>query len=151
MASQAAARYPGHAADHSAVRALADEFGVAAITLAATTANGGPLSGAPYRLSAIQAIELYLNAFLLELGHEPARLRGMQHDLAARAARAVEGGLVLRRRTLEHMAALHDRREYLTARYDPGAAAERSRYNRVAATLTEVARKTGGRDVCPRR
>lgn len=78
------------------------------------------------------------------VGHEPARLRGMQHDLATRAALAAEGGLVLRRRTLEHIAALHDRREYLTARYDPGAA-ERSRYNRVAATLTEVARNTGGK------
>lgn len=142
MAASDEKLYPGEEAHHHAVRQLADEYRSAATTLGGLTRRGAPMSRAPYRLVAIQAIELYLNAFLLARGHDAPRIRRLQHDLAARAKLAVGSGLVLRMRTLEHIAALCDRREYLAARYDPDGAAGGSMCNRLAATLQEVARKT---------
>ena len=54
----------------------------------------------PYRLLALHAIELYLNAYLLDRGYAAADVRRLQHDLAVRTERAVRAGLVLRVRTL---------------------------------------------------
>ena len=100
----------------------------------------GPCRVAPCRLCAVHAIELYLNAFLLKLGHPPERIRDSRHDLAARAALANAGGLGLRRRTAIHLAAMTQGREYLVLRYDPGMA-ELPPLNRLWATLDEIARK----------
>lgn len=93
-----------------------------------------------YRLIAIHAVELYLNAFLLASGHSSASLRSLHHNLAARAKLAISLGLSLRKRTSTHLENLSDTREYLTSRYDP-AAATVSELNRVAASLTEIADK----------
>jgi hypothetical protein len=91
---------------------------------------------------AIQAIELYLNALLLERGHTAVELRRLQHNLAARTELALAEGLVLRVRTVAHLRALCDGREYLVSRYAPDQAKDATQVNRLAATLDEVARKT---------
>ena len=96
---------------------------------------------APYRLNAIHAIELYLNALLLHAGHDAARLRGLQHDLATRTDLAEAGGLQLKRRTAVHLKAMTATREYLISRYSPGSAPTLSQFNRLAATLDEVSAK----------
>lgn len=99
------------------------------------------MSRAPYRLVAIHAIELHLNALLLAKGHSAAQVRGMQHNLAAKTAAAILAGLKLRRLTAEHLRGLSERREYLTTRYDPDLSAT-SEITRLTATLEEVASKT---------
>lgn len=132
--------YPGEAASPQQVAALAGEYRQAADALLANGRRGEPLSLAPYRFVAIHAVELYLNAMLLLAGHSPVELRRMHHDLASRTELAVAANLRLRRRTLLHLQALSQTREYLATRYDP-AASETSQLNRLAATLTEVAQK----------
>jgi hypothetical protein len=84
---------------------------------------------------------LYFNALLLHLGKEPSSVRGLQHDLAARAELAIESGLVLRKRTTAHLKAMAVSREYLVTRYGPELTSTLSQVNRLAATLDEVAAK----------
>lgn len=132
--------YPGDAATPRQVLLLADEYRRAAIFLMGTGRRGRPLSRAPYRLVAIHAIELYLNALLLAAGHPSARLRSLHHNLAARTQFALSARLHLRKRTLAHLDSLSETREYLTTRYDPAGSAA-SELNRLAATLAEVAEK----------
>lgn len=123
MAGIGQVSYPGEATSSATVLRLAPEYRRAAETLTQNGRKGDPLSRAPYRLLAIHAIELYLNALLLRAGHGSARIRGLQHDLAARAQLAVEARLPLRRRTLAHLQALSAAREYHATRYDPAAVA----------------------------
>ncbi len=120
---------------------LADEYRQAAHTLLAQGRQGEPLSRAPARLNAIHAIELYLNALLLSHGHEASEIRALQHDLAARAARAEEAGLVLREKTAAHLRAMTGSREYLITRYHPDKTDSVSEVTRLKATLDEVAGK----------
>jgi hypothetical protein len=133
--------YPGELAEPEDVRRLADEYRKAAHQLLQLGRRGEPLSRAPYRLSAIHAIELYLNALLLYQGHEASRVRGMQHNLGARTKLAVACGLQLRTRTADHLFAMTSNREYLVTRYGPEMAATVSEINRLTATLEEVATK----------
>jgi hypothetical protein len=135
--------YPGGSATPRQILDLADEYRRAADALLRTGRPGRPLSRAPYRLVAIHAVELYLNAFLLAAGHPAAKLRGLQHDLAARTGFALDAGLPLRKRTAEHLCRLSETREYVVIRYDPATPAG-SALNRLAATLTEVAEKVLG-------
>ena len=65
----------------------------------------------------------------------------MQHNLSTRANLAIDKGLHLRKRTVEHLVAMASNREYLTSRYAPEKAAAMSQINRLDATLDEVARK----------
>ena len=102
-----------------------------------------PLTRAPFRLTAIHAIEPYLNVFLLRRGHAVAHIRGLQHDLWGRAERALAAGLCLRKRTVTHLRDLSDSREYLATRYGPELATSMSQINRLVATLEEVASKVG--------
>lgn len=132
--------YPGETATPRQVLLLANEYRRAAEALMQIGRRREPLSRAPYRLVAIHAIELYLNALLLASGHPSARLRGLHHDLAARSDFALDFKLNLRKRTLAHLHRLSNNREYLVTRYDPEASAS-SQLNRLAATLTEVAEK----------
>ena len=97
-------------------------------------------SRAPFRMVAIHAIELYLNALLLHSGHDAAQIRGLQHNLAARADLAVELGLALRKRTHEHLHTMSQSREFLITRYVPSGTSL-SEINRLQATLAEVAQK----------
>ena len=132
--------YPGDAASAADVLALADEYRRAAEALLPTGRRRAPLSRAPYRLVAIHAIELYLNAYLLATGHSPLAVRRLQHDFVSRSRCAVGAKLVLKQRTLDHLARLSERREYLTTRYEC-APTDASELNRLAASLAEIGEK----------
>jgi len=132
---------PGDAATPAQLRALADEYRAAAELLLKQRRRGAPLSDQPFRLTAIHAVELYLNAFLLGRGHSASQVRKLQHDLFARADLAFKDGLTLRRRTIQHLQSLSTAREYLVSRYAPELAATMSQLNRLAATLDEIASK----------
>lgn len=141
MSTQPAKPYPGDLATAEQVRLLADHYRKAAHLLHEIGHPGDPLSRAPFRLTAIHAIELYLNALLLHRGIEAARIRGMQHDLARRTQIATSNGLHLRSRTAAHLGTVAEQREYLVTRYGPELAGTTSQINRLVATLDEVARK----------
>lgn len=134
--------YPGSTATPEHIVALAEEYRRAAVALIRAGRKGEPLSRAPGRLCAIHAIELYLNAFLLAGGTPPEEVRSHFHNLAARAERAIASGLVLRKRTAEHLRKMTDDREYLVSRYGPEMTSTLSQLNRLLATLEEVAKKT---------
>lgn len=145
--------YPGSRATAEDIMQLADEYCRAAQTLLEDGRKGNTLSRAPSRLCAIHAIELYLNAFLLHLGDKPGKIRSRNHDLAERAGLALESGLILRKRTAEHLIAMTRRREYVVSRYSPETLSTLSQINRLVATLNEVGKKvrefvSGGKS-CP--
>jgi hypothetical protein len=133
--------YPGSLAKADEILELAGEFRQAAYALMPLGRRGSPLSRAPCRFSAIHSIELHLNALLLHAGHEPARIRAMQHNLAMRIELAMASGLKLRKRTASHILAIVGNREYLVTRYGPEMTASVSQLNRLTATLDEVAKK----------
>lgn len=135
--------YPGEAASPSEVFALAEEYRLAAQSLVKMGRPRQPLSRAPGRLCAIHAIELYLNAYLLSRGMSPQEIRTHLHDLQGRSERARASGLILRKRTNEHLTKMTEEREYLISRYGPEMATTLSEINRVMATLEEVAKKVG--------
>jgi hypothetical protein len=135
--------YPGSSASVAELMELARDYRRAAHALLSLGMNRKSASVAPLRLSALHAIELYLNALLLHLGRNPEEIRGLQHDLGVRTELALAAGLPLRRRTVAHLRALTENREYLTSRYDPGLAARSSPLNRLIATVDELDRKVG--------
>ncbi|MER8536660.1 hypothetical protein NKH61_27665 [Mesorhizobium sp. M1005] len=134
-------KYPGELASPQQLHELAEEYRKAAHLLLQQGRPGKPLTRAPFRLSAIHAIELYLTALLLHYGHNPNQIRKMQHDLSARTEHALEAGLRLRTKTATHLQSLSQNREYLVTRYGPELAATASQINRLTATLEEVAAK----------
>ncbi|WP_245485683.1 MULTISPECIES: hypothetical protein [unclassified Mesorhizobium] len=134
-------KYPGELASPQQIHDLAEEYRKAATLLLQLGRSGKPLTRAPFRLSAIHAIELYLTALLLHRGHDANQIRKMQHDLAARAKHTAEAGLRLRTKTANHLQSLSQNREYLITRYGPELAATGSQVNRLTATLEEVAAK----------
>lgn len=133
--------YPGELASPQQVHALAEEYRKAAHLLLQLGKTGKPLTRAPFRMTAIHAIELYLNAVLLQHGHAPNQIRRLQHDVWARAELAMATGLLLRKRTAAHLRSLSRSREYLVTRYGPEMVATASQVNRLTATLDEVAKK----------
>ncbi|MFN4143758.1 hypothetical protein [Aestuariivirga sp.] len=133
--------YPGDHASLGEIHRLAEHYRSAAAHLLKLGQAGDPLSRAPFRLCAIHAIELYLNALLLHLGHDPASIRGLQHDLKTRADLAVQRGLQLRKRTETHLKEMVDTREYLVTRYGPEKTTQLPQINRLEATLGEIANK----------
>lgn len=120
---------------------MAEEYHHAAYRAASDIRPGEPLSAAPLRLLALQAIELNLSAFLMLKGSSWQSVRRHGHDLAARLELAAPEGLVLRRKTADHVAAVARDREYLVARYGPDCLADVSQVNRLLATLDEVSLK----------
>lgn len=149
--SDAGKAYPGESATAEQILRLAEEYRKAAHLLLQLGRRGDPLSRAPCRLSAIHAIELYLNALLLFRGQETSRIRGLQHDLAARTQMAIANGVQLRKRTAEHLSAMAGNREYLVTRYGPEMTATISQINRLTATLDEVANKVSAMMAAPNR
>jgi hypothetical protein len=141
MTTEKTNSYPGELATPHQICQLADEYRKAAHHLLGLGRKGAPLSRAPFRFAAIHAVELYLNAFLLHGGREPAVIRGLQHNLTARANLAVESRLALRARTVAHLHSMAMNREYLVMRYGPETTATASEVNRLSATLDEVAAK----------
>lgn len=133
--------YPGSQATIGQFIGLADEYCVAAYSLLSQCNRTSPSSSAPARLCAIHAVEMYLNAFLIFHGMPPAGVRGLQHNLAERAAAATRNGLSLRSKTQAHLLRIHDQREYLVVRYGPEQVRGLSELNRMFATLKEVSTK----------
>lgn len=133
--------YPGELATPAQLLQLAAEYQKAAEVLLPLGRRQQPLSRAPFRLTAIHAIELYLNAFLLYCQHSPTTLRGLQHDFDTRTNMATASGLVLRSRTVAHLRSMDINREYLVSRYGPELASTSSQINRLMATLIEVSTK----------
>jgi hypothetical protein len=134
--------YPGEQAGPISIRMLADEYRRAATLLRDNGYRGHSMSWAPFRLVAVQAIELYLTAFLLHRGCSTVEIRRMGHDLGARCDVALAAGLTLRKRTCEHLVSLSSSREYLVSRYSPSDLDNASQINRLTATLAEVTHKT---------
>ena len=133
--------YPGELATPYQIQMLAHEYRNAAIHLAALGRPREPLSRAPFRLAAIHAIELYLNAFLLKRGHPPSEIRSLQHNLTERVKLAATYGLQLRAKTAQHINDLAENREYLVTRYGPEMTDSASKLNRLTATMEEVCNK----------
>lgn len=143
MSMEGQSFYPGERATAAQLLALAAEYRRSAEMLLAAGRSGSPLSWAPYRLVAIHAIELYLNAYLLSAGYRAAEIRALQHDVAARSRLTIVASLKLRKRTSAHLQSLSSNREYLVTRYDPAPAAN-SNLNRLHATLVELSEKVCG-------
>jgi hypothetical protein len=133
--------YPGDAASVEQMLFLADEYKAASKLLLSCSRRGIPQSRAPCRLVALHAIELYLNALLLHSGIAPSAIRGLHHNLALRAEKAIASGLNLRARTAAHLMVLTTGREYLVSRYDAEMTSTTSQINRLTATLEEVEKK----------
>lgn len=133
--------YPGELATPEQVFSLAEQYRSAAAHLLELGKPRSPLSRAPFRLVAIHAIELHLNALLLHCGKHASELRGLQHNLQSRLDLAEASGLKLRIKTRQHIVTLVDTREYLVTRYGPELASSVSQINRLTATLDEVAKK----------
>ncbi|MGH6652831.1 MAG: hypothetical protein ACREB7_17030 [Sphingopyxis sp.] len=138
---EVAGSYPGTDATVAQLMMLADQYHIAADTLLPHSGSGLAVSSAPMRLCAIHAIEAYLTAFLRFRDLNPAEVRGLQHNLAQRAAAAMEKGLQLRAKTFAHLVSLDDKREYLRVRYGPESMHGLSEINRIFATLREVSAK----------
>lgn len=141
------APYPGSTSSAQEIRALAGVFHESARQLLTSQKQLSPstLDLAPFRLCALHAIELYLNAFLLAKGYKHEEIRAMQHNVAERAALAAEQGFVLRRKTAAHLQDLVENREYLVTRYDTHRLRTLSQLNRLTATLDEIAQKASAR------
>ena len=82
-----------------------------------------------------------MNAVLLHGGNGPAAVRGLQHNLAARLEPCRVLGLVLKKRTEDHIRDLSENRDYLIARYAPHEAMGNLSVNRMTATVVEVCSK----------
>jgi len=135
------APYPGDTASVEQMLFLAEEYKESSKLLLSRSRRGVPLSRAPYRLVALHAIELYLNALLLHTGTAPSAIRGLHHNLALRTEKAIASGLRLRERTAANLMALTASREYLVSRYGAELTSTTSQINRLTATLDEVAKK----------
>jgi hypothetical protein len=145
MSDESQKFHPGDGAAPEQLLALADEYRAAAHNLRLQCRKRRPLTRAPFRLAAIHAIELYLNAFLRERGLTSSQLRGMRHDLQQRRLKASECGLGLKQRTAKHLDAVSEAREYLIMRYGPELSDKASQLNRLEATLDEIADKVARR------
>jgi hypothetical protein len=130
--------YPVNAAGVRGILNLAKHYQDAASKLGEGSSKPNQ---APQRLLALHAMELYLNAFLLAKGVDPSAIRGLQHDLGERARLASDAGLVLRKRTVAHLATLSTSNEYHVIRYAPELTSTLSQVNRVMATVDELSRK----------
>lgn len=89
--------YPGEGATAAQILRLADEYRRSADALLNAGRNGCAISWAPYRLVAIHAIELYLNACLIAAGFRAVEIRSMQIDTAAKAQSPTVAKLPLKR------------------------------------------------------
>ncbi|HWV43493.1 hypothetical protein [Pseudorhodoplanes sp.] len=137
--------YPGENASAEQLFLLAEEYRKAADVLVNIGRRGKPLSRAPFRLTAIHAIELYLSAYLLIEGEKPCGIRALQHDLEARTKHPRASSLSLSNRTTTHLITMHRGREYLISRYGIDQMHTVSPITRLQATLREVREKVGKR------
>ena len=120
---------------------LAMEFERAAAGLRTGIRKGVAATWAPYRFTALHAIELYLSAYLRLYGIEDGVIRKTGHHFRQKAEMATMLGLKLRQKTLQHLDAIGENREYLVARYHLEELPMCSQVNRLEATLAELAGK----------
>ncbi|MGF6178375.1 hypothetical protein [Ensifer sp. 4252] len=130
--------YSGETASVREILNLAAQYKDAAVKLGESSSKSNHI---PRRLLALHAIELYLNALLRAQGADHETIRDIRHDLGESTRIAVAAGLVLRKRTLAHLAALSASNEYHVIRYAPELTIKLSQVNRVMATLDELAQK----------
>ncbi|MFC3098819.1 hypothetical protein [Alteraurantiacibacter palmitatis] len=140
MSLEGQAFYPGEKASPQDVLALANAFADRAPLLLEGLKRTPNVAKAPFRLVAIHAIELYLNAYLLNCGCSGPEIRGYQHNLGKRLKQAEIKDLKLRKKTLDHLHELTKCREYLTSRYDPSDPGS-SPLTRLKASLQDVRKK----------
>ncbi len=133
------AAYPGDSASVGDILELAQQYKMAATVLGEHSPRGKQHN--PRRFLALHSIELHLNAFLLAKGLDSKAIRGLKHNIGERSRMAMDAGLILRRRTAEHLATLTSNREYLVIRYGPEMTATLTQVNRVMATLEELSKK----------
>ena len=130
--------YPGDAATPEQLFRLAGEYRAAAQVLRTRKVPKGGY--ATFRLLAVHAMELYLNACLAADGAPAPRIRGLQHDLLKRIGLVRTEKLRLRKGTERHLRTLSSSREYLLSRYQPDCP-QTSELTRFDATLNDLARK----------
>jgi len=130
--------YPGKAADVRSILNLAARYRDAANTLGEGLSKPNHL---PRRLMALHSIKLYLDALLLANGLNRQTICSFEGDFNERTRVAMDLGLVLRKRTVEHLATLSSSREYLAVSYGSETTATLSQMNRVMATLDELSQK----------
>ncbi|WP_246703593.1 hypothetical protein [Rhizobium sp. P28RR-XV] len=129
---------PGKAAGVRSILNLATHYQEAARKLGEGSSKPNQ---APQRLLALHAMELYLNAFLLAKGVDATMIGGFRHDLGERTRIATDAGLILRKRTVAHLAALSASNEHHVISHAPQPASTLSQMNRVMATVDELSRK----------
>lgn len=117
---------------------LAQAYDQAARILLAAAFKRNPLTCAPARMTAIHAIELYVNAFLRFEGAAASAVRGRLHELYDPD---LVSTLKIRVKTARHLKALVERREYLVCRYGPEQMSGQTEVNRLLATLEEIGSK----------
>lgn len=130
---------PGARAEPFEILALAAVYRAAATQLLEATPST-TIDFAPARLCALQAMELYLCAFLRSKGTTPTEIRSWMHDIAHHSESARRLGLNLRVRTVRHIHRIAQGREYVAVRYDPSMPLI-APTNRLQATLDELAVK----------
>lgn len=133
--------YPGSEASVEDLIGLADSYYSAGCSAWTQADPKDPLSFAPVFLCTIQAVEIYLSAFLIFHGVDRRHVRGLQHDLARRTTMAHERGLCLRAKTQAHLQRITDERDYLVVRYGPEQISGLPQPNRMFATMKEVSTK----------
>lgn len=138
--TEASSQYPGTGASLGQMLDLAQAYLAAAYKLMGYD-TGNPIQSAPIRLVSIQAVELFLNAYLLSSGESAATIRALQHDIGKRSTLAIEAGLVLNQRTQKHLVGLSNNREYLTSRYGPEMSESWSHLKALLATVKEVSER----------
>lgn len=141
MPQDATEQYPGETATVGEILRLAGAYHDTARLLSETGCRKHTIARAPLHLTAIHAIELYLNALLLHAGRKQSEVRALRHCLQERAGQAQQAGLQLRKKTHKHLVAMTDNREYLVTRYEPELKTAISNINRLMTTLDEVSKK----------
>lgn len=133
--------YPGETATAGQILHLARAYHDAAQSLWEGGCRKHTIARAPLHLTAIHAIELYLNALLVHTDMEPAKVRAFKHCLENRADQAIQVGLKLGTKTRAHLVSMSDNREYLVVRYEPDLKETMSNISRLMATLNEVSKE----------
>jgi hypothetical protein len=137
-----AKEYPGSATTALQLKELALHYADAACIFEKLPHTPKGLALVPFRLLAIHAIELTLNALLVHNSVKAEEIRAMHHDLHAHMVLAETFGLKLRLKTVKHISDLTANREYLVHRYDPTGSLQSGHLSRLIATLREVSKKT---------
>lgn len=119
---------------------LADAYAAAAVKLdeLRPKGKGNVLGQAPFRFAAMHAIELYLTAVLLAQGNDAKQLTKLRHDLRARLEKA---DVRLRDKTVKHLNALTDHKEYRATRYQPQDLPNLTPLTAVTGALQDVRKK----------